>query len=193
MKRRWIDTDSDDEATVNAMEFWSRMHSDQVAGCFWTDQISKYRGEHGKTLSFAIDQLPLPAAFRTAAVSIRGLIRTKTKSRESAENELGLLYWLAAIRSFMLEYAPRLKEPGFNVVQSMPGRNVSSLRYSYAELGYRELSLLNKTDVKWLTVAWGEPVSHTTLNELYRHIWNEYESKLIARRQVERTNIFRQL
>ena len=111
----------------------------------------------------ALDHLPLPAAFRNAAVSTRALIRMVKKIQETSERELTLLYWLAAIRSFMLDYAPRLKEPGFNVVESIPGRYLCSLPYTYSELGYRELSLLNKTDVKWLTEAWGEPISHTTL------------------------------
>lgn len=192
MQRRWIDVDSDGEATAKAVEFWSSMRSDLVSGEFWTDRISKCRGEPAKALKIAIGQLPLPAAFRTAAVSLRALIRARRKSRESFENELVLLYWLAAIRSFILEYAPRLKEPGFNIVERIPGRNLCSLPFSYSELGYRELSLLNKTDVKWLTEAWGEPVSHSTLNALYRNVWEAYESMLISRRIEERQNMIHQ-
>ena len=189
-RKSWIDTDCTDEATGTSRAFWTQMRLDVAAGQFWADEIKEYRGEPAKALSMALDHLPLPAAFRNAAVSTRALIRMVKKIQETSERELTLLYWLAAIRSFMLDYAPRLKEPGFNVVESIPGRYLCSLPYTYSELGYRELSLLNKTDVKWLTEAWGEPISHTTLNTLYRPVWEEYESKLISRRKMERSAMF---
>ena len=85
----------------------------------------------------------------------------------------------------MLDYAPRLKEPGINVMEAIPGRGLRGLSYSYSALGYSELSLLNKTDVKWLQEAWGEPQRHSTLNELHRDVWDEYENRLIAERQEE--------
>ena len=189
-RKSWIDTDGIDEATGNSRTFWAQMRLDLAAGQFWADEIKKYREEPAKALSMALDHLPLPAAFRNAAVSARTLIRMRKKSKETFEQELTLLYWLAAIRSFMLDYAPRLKEPGFNVVESIPGRYLCSLPYTYSELGFRELPLLNKTDVKWLTEAWGEPTSHTTLNAMYRPVWEENESKLVFRRKKERSAMF---
>ena len=108
----------------------------------------------------------------------RAVIRAKRKSKEPIGEELSFLYWLAALRSFMLDYAPILQEPGFNVFEAMPGRRLGSLQFSYAELGYRELTLLNKTDVKWLVSEWGEPSSHTTMNTLYRDLWDRYERAL---------------
>ena len=93
----------------------------------------------------------------------------------------------------MLDYAPRLKEPGFNVVESVPGLYLWTLPYTYSELGYRDLTLLNKTDVKWVVEAWGEPDCHTTLNALHRPVWEEYESRLIARRKKERATMFGRL
>ena len=144
-RKSWIDTDGIDEATGNSRTFWAQMRLDLAAGQFWADEIKKYREEPAKALSMALDHLPLPAAFRNAAVSARALIRMRKKSKETSEQELTLLYWLSAIRSFMLDYAPRLKEPGFNVVESIPGRYLCSLPYTYSELGFRELPLLNKT------------------------------------------------
>ena len=60
----------------------------------------------------------------------------------------------------MLDYAFRLKEPGFNVTEAVPGRQVCKLPFTYNDLGYRELTLLKKTDWKWLVEIWGEPKSH---------------------------------
>jgi hypothetical protein len=182
MSQHWTDTESDDEARSRSGEFWAGLRKDLDGGQFWADRIKEFRSEPAKRLSLALTNLPLPAAFQEAAVAVRALIRAKRSVGQPFEEELSLLYWLAAMRSFMLEYAPRLREPGFNVVEAVPGSRLRSLRYSYAELGYRELSLLNKTDVKWLCEAWGEPASHSTLNALHGELWEEYENKLIEER-----------
>lgn len=177
------DTRSDDDARTRAGEFWAGLRADLDASQFWADRIKEYRGDPAKRLGLALANLPLPAAFSEAAVATRALIRAKGKGEEPFDEEPALLYWLAALHSFMLDYAPRLREPGFNVVESIPGQRLRSLHYRYSKLGYRDLSLLNKTDVKWLIAAWGEPASHSTLNALHKELWDEYQTKLIERRR----------
>jgi hypothetical protein len=159
------------------------MRADLDAGEFWADRIKDYRGDPAERLALALKNLPLPAAFREAAIAVRALIRTKRKADEPFDEELTLLYWLAALRSFMVDYAPRLREPGYNVIETIPGQHLRSLRYKYSQLGYIELSLLNKTDIKWITAAWGEPDSHSTLHVLCKGLWDEYETKLIEQRK----------
>ena len=60
----------------------------------------------------------------------------------------------------------------------MPGEELKALPFSYADLGYEKLPLLNKTDAKWLTQSWGLPKKHTTLNKLHRETWVKYENLL---------------
>lgn len=161
------------------------MRSDLHDGKFWADKIKEYKDEPKKRLSLALNNLPLPAAFREAAIAVRAIIRAKRKLNEEFEEELELLYWLAAIRSFMLDYAPRLDQPGYNVIESIPAQRLRSIPYDYSELGYAKLNLLNKTDAKWLNEVWGEPSSHKTLNNIHRELWDEYETKLIKQRKEE--------
>jgi hypothetical protein len=193
VSKRWLDSHGDDEMAARAETFWSAMRGDIDAGVFWADRIKQFRDDPGKRLQTAMNNLPLPAAFREAAVALRAIIRGKRKAKEPCEEELGLLYWLAAVESFMLPYAERLQEPGFNVVESIPGRRLRSLAIDYRELGYEKLELLNKTDKKWLVEAWGKPVMHQTLNQVHRRLWDEYEGRLIRRRQAEREQSAREL
>ena len=65
----------------------------------------------------------------------------------------------------------------------MPGKLLKSLPFTYSELGYKKLELLNKTDCKWLVEAWGEAQIHSTLNQLHKNVWDEYENKLIEKWQ----------
>ena len=85
-----------------------------------------------------------------------------------------------------MAYSERLAEPGFNVLQSIPGKVVIGLSFSYRALGHERLALLNKTDRKWVEAAWGAPDAHTTLLDMHRQVWNEYEERLFQIRQSER-------
>ncbi|MGR6502888.1 hypothetical protein [Shewanella sp. Koi 1] len=182
MTESWHKTETDLDADEYAVDFWSRHRDELQKGEFWADRIKKLRDDPEKRLALAIENLPLPASFREAAIATRALIRDKRKQKIEYEEELALLYWLAAINSFSIPYSDVLKEPGYNVVESVPGKKLKGLPFSYKTLGYSKLELLNKTDVKWLCELWGEPGGHTTLHEMHNDVWREYEGKLKAKR-----------
>lgn len=189
MSVNWLDTSDDTVAMERAHQFWAELKSDVDTNMFWYDRIKKLRNQPSDRLNEALANLPLPAAFRDAATALRVMVREKRKLGKTYEEDISFLYWLAAVESFMLAYAERLKEPGFNVMESAPGKLVGSLPFTYSELGYHKLSLLNKTDCKWIVEAWGEPDSHKTLNEMYQQIWNKYENKLIKDREKSNKNV----
>lgn len=189
MTIRWHKTESSTETDAFSSDFW-QCHKDALAsGEFWADRIKALRGEPAKRLRLAIDNLPLPAAFREAAVATRALIREKRKLKGSFEDELTLLYWLAAVNSFSIPYSEVLREPGYNVMELIPGKTIKALPFTYRELGYTQLELLNKTDVKLIEEAWGKPMSHSTLHRMHIGIWKEFEEKLRVVREAERAGI----
>src|SRR5687767_10173567 len=96
---RWLDTTTSAEAEARASAFWSAMRTDVNSGAFWADRIKAFRGDAPRRLELAMDHLPLPRAFSEAALALRAQIRAKRKTRESFQDDLSLLYWLAAIRS----------------------------------------------------------------------------------------------
>jgi hypothetical protein len=85
-----------------------------------------------------------------------------------------------------------LRQPGFNVLQSVPGQIFKSLPFTYAELGYKNLDLLNKTDVKRIVACWGEPLIHTTLNSIHASTWHKYEIEEGLRQERERRALLSQ-
>lgn len=182
MNTSWLETQNDAEADKRASDFWSRHRAELEAGEFWADRIKKLRGEPLKRLKLALENLPLPASFREAAIATRALIREKRKAKDNYEEELALLYWLAAINSFSIPYSSVLQEPGYNVIESIPGKKLKNLPFTYHELGFEKLELLNKTDIKWLIELWGEPTAHTSLHEMHIDVWRQYENKLKNKR-----------
>ncbi|ALO44923.1 hypothetical protein [Pseudohongiella spirulinae] len=171
----WLNTSNAAEAEQNSSEFWRKLKSDIDSGTFWADKIKSLKSEPEKRLALALENLPLPGAFREAAIALRGIIREKKKKKEDFEKDLSLMYWLIAIESFSIPYSDYLQQPGFNVIESMPGAAIQSLPFSYEKLGYTKLKLASKTDAKWFVEAWGEPVQHTTLNQLHNDVWKRYE------------------
>jgi hypothetical protein len=182
MNDSWHKTETDLGAEKHSGDFWSRHRDELQSGEFWGDRIKKLRGEPAKRLAVALENMPLPVSFREAAVATRALIRDKRKQKNSYDEELALLYWLAAINSFSIPYSEVLKEPGYNVIESIPGKRLKGLPFSYKSLGYEKLELLNKTDIKWLNEVWGEPDAHTTLHEMHNNVWVEYELRLKGKR-----------
>src|ERR1019366_1649406 len=91
---------------------------------FWADAISKLKDNPHERLNMAKRHLPLPGAFRDAAISLRAIIRQNRKQKTDCLSALEELYRLAAIWSLYLPYAPRLQQPGYNVLarQPDPGR-----------------------------------------------------------------------
>lgn len=183
MSDSWHKTETDVDADKHSDDFWSRHRDELQSGEFWADSITDLRGEPIKRLEVALENMPLPASFREAAIATRALIRDKRKRKVSYDEELALLYWLAAINSFSIPYSEVLKEPGYNVIESIPGKKLKGLPFSYKTLGYEKLDLLNKTDIKWLAENWGEPASHSTLHEIHNDVWVEYELKLKVKRK----------
>ena len=178
MSQPWHKTSSVGESKAFSEGFWLKHISDIETGIFWADRTQTLKDVPLERLKLALANLPLPAAFREAAVATRTIIRLKRKVEEQYDQELYLLYWLAAIDSFRVPYSKRLQTPGYNVMELVPGEELKTLPFSYANLGYQKLPLLNKTDAKWLTQSWGEPKRHTTLNRVHREIWVKYEGLL---------------
>ena len=178
---RWIDTQLEEHASQHREAFWANHRIAIQGDSFWANKIKELKDEPNARLELALDNLPLPGAFRQAAIALRALIRDAKKEGHDWKPLLQNLYQMAAYESFMIDYAPRLLQPGYNVMESVPGKTVASLQFTYERLGYRELRLLNKTDAKWLVDVWGEPKKHTTLNAMHKATWDHYEDILIQK------------
>jgi hypothetical protein len=193
MTSPWLFGTSSHDAEAFSDAFWQQHRESLSRGEFWADRIKDLQNQPIERLRLAVENFPLPAAFREAAVAVRALIKDKKKAGASFSDELACLYWLAAIQSFFMAYSERLTEPGFNVLQSIPGQIVIGLSFSYRSLGHERLALLTKTDRKWIEAAWGAPDTHSTLLDMHRQVWNEYEELLYQRRQSERQQFINEI
>ncbi|MDM9220541.1 hypothetical protein QU768_18520 [Proteus mirabilis] len=131
MSDSWLNTETDSDAAKHSNDFWDRHRDEMKSGHFWADRIRELRGEPTKRLAVALKNMPLPGSFREAAIATRTLIRDKKNKKAVFDDELALLYWLAAISSFSIPYSNVLQEPGYNVIESIPAKKLKELSFSY--------------------------------------------------------------
>ena len=173
----WIETKTDEEAKLSRISHISALSRSIVKKEFWADRATAAKNEPQKRFDISFENLPLPGAFRHAAIAVRSMIKEKKKLAEDYEDELKLLYWILAVDSFSIPYSPNIEAPCYNVISSIPGEKIKMLNISYPQVGYKNLKLANKTDCKRFVEYWGEPNSHTTLYNVYNDLWVQYEEK----------------
>lgn len=132
-------------------------------GRFWADAIKDAYNAPDRRLVMAKRNLPLPAAFREAAIALRAIIRQKRKLGKPFESELAELHHLAAVASV----AP------YDPLDITPFAAIEQLDLSPATIGWDELPLLNKTDRQLMAGTWSPPKRHVTAETLYPHIHQE--------------------
>jgi hypothetical protein len=171
-------------------DFWERQRVSVAAGRFWANEIRDVRDQPVERLRIALDNLPLPAAFREAAIALRQIIRDRRKAGEANDEELKFLYSLAAVESFVSEtkYLEDLGEPAWNTIEMMAAEDWQSLTFEWRTLGCNELPLLTKTDRVQMIERWGAPATHTTLRRLHEAVWRRAVDALLARRVNEHNN-----
>ena len=172
--------------------FWDRQRASVAAGTFWADEARSARDQPNERLYIAVENLPLPAAFREAAIALRQIIRDRREAREPYEEEVRFLYSLAAVESFVsaTPYIEKLAEPGWNAVEMMTPEDWQSLTFQWDSLGCNQLPLLTKTDRRQMIDRWGEPHSHTTLRQVHGDLWQRAVDALLTRRVREHNMSF---
>lgn len=171
----WLETRSRSHAEQRRMAMWGTTLSETPDGGlsgrvggeglyegerFWADAIKDTYEDPARRLAMAKRNLPLPAAFREAAIALRGIIRAKRKSGEAFEPELAELHKLAAIASL----AP------YDPLDITPFAEIEKLDLTPANIGWDELPLLNKTDRQWMAEVWPTPERHVTGENAYPEV-----------------------
>ena len=183
-----LPVETDEEYDDRRDNFWLETKDSIADDTFWADRIKGTHDNPLQRLNLALENLPLPAAFRESAVALRAMVRSKRREQHDYATELKALYELALLYSFLQpdEYCEELQEPSYNVAEAVPKSHYDPFTGDYQTLGYSQLRRLGKTDIKWLVEAWGEPQTHTTIRALQSDRYQEYIDKVKRRRERER-------
>jgi hypothetical protein len=171
----WLETRTEADAAKRREAMWGVVWSDeetdegpalmgrvngeglQEGKQFWADAIKDVRDDPARRLAMARRHLPLPAAFREAAIALRSIIRAKRKAGKPLDSELRELHRLAAIASLGI----------YDELDATPFAKINALDLSPDLLGWEQLALLSTMDHKWMAEAWVTPQRHVTGRSLY--------------------------
>ncbi len=190
MDMLWVDTTTDEEARALDRGMWEMVGSKQPDGTlvaqaagpapengeFWYDALNRIKDDPDKRYAMARRHLPLPAAWRKMAVSLRMKIRAARKAKTGYEAELRELHHLAAMDSYA----------GYGHIQRVPYARLAALDLSYDRVGCDRLSLLGVTDCKWMRELWGEAEDQSTASELYEDMLAADIQRIKADEEQER-------
>ena len=133
----------------------------------WQEEVKALREKQdfAAALRLCQQQYPRVQAFQQSMVTLRSRLRELQKAATSVspgavEEALGELYRVAVIadlfRPQQLKKSRQRKQP----MEQLVNAALRTLSISYSRIGYRQLSLLSKTDVRLLVEQWGEPEKH---------------------------------
>lgn len=136
-----------------------------------------------------------PENLRSVAVAVRKRIRVKRKEKESIREELDFLYRLAVLDDLIKKFVfPQIEGVhGVNIIQHLAKSDLEGIVIDYGIIGYELLSLLNKTDKKWLSEEIGIPQEHNSVADLFpevlnnaisRHCWYELSEQNLSRAEL---------
>lgn len=142
-------------------------------------------------LKSAEDFIPLPAGYKDACICMRMIIRKKIKEKKDFIEDLNKLYKIACEYNFFEShpYLEELKEPSLNLSEGLKKAELAALDMPYMNIGYQHISVLNKTDIKWLTSSFGEPNNHVTVSEYHNDAFNRALSLLEAKRKKKKLRV----
>lgn len=154
----WLDTKTEEDASRRRSAMWGMTWSEAKDGSrigtvngeglyeddrFWAEAIKGVRDDPAARFAMAARHLPLPAAFREAAIALRAIIRAKRKSGDAFKLELLKLHELAAVSSLAM----------FGWLEATPYAYIRNLDLSPATVGWEALPLLGKNDWKLMAEA----------------------------------------
>jgi len=148
----------------------------------WQGHVAelKKRDSLEAALQVCEQAFPLWSAYQQATLIHRARIKQLAQDGKAIDRELKALYRLAAQASFLHDRVKGLPNLPLSQLKKVDLDEVASLDMPYEKIGYNELRLIKKTDIKLLLESWGKPHSHLKPRELHADTWKN----LIARRQT---------
>lgn len=153
---------------------------------FWADKVYrlKKQGLSEEVIKEARKHIPYPASFSEIVIAIRKDIRAKRKEGEDTKRLLHELYKWAVIENFFnhVDWGWIISD---RTIHLTAHSIIEEIKAPYKTVGYKELGLLKKTDVKWLIEAFGEPGQHTNAKEANPELYEQAVEKFRVAREKD--------
>jgi hypothetical protein len=139
----------------------------------WQERIAelKKQDRFDEALQICRQEYPLWSAYQQASLIHRARIKQLSQANRDISDELASLYQLAAEASFLHDRVRGLPNISLAQLKLLDLAWISDLEMPYQQIGYTELRLIKKTDIKLLLEKWGRPQAHRRPRELHPDAW----------------------
>ena len=144
----------------------------------WQKSIAamKKNGEFEGALNLCKSKFPLYSAYRQATLILRSVLQTESLSNKETEENLLRLY-KTAVTAEMIHMKKSAEDTvSSSELKKLNKAEIDSISIDYNILGYLEIPLLTKKDIKTIVSLWGEPKKHNSPSKLYQKYINELPS-----------------
>ncbi len=163
-------TDTKDETGVP-----SEVEEPSISKSGWAERVAQYKnaGDLENAFQQCTIGYPLWTAFSQASSVLRAKIREDQKNNCDESENLEKLYHVAAIASFFHDKIPDLSPLSASRLKKLNIEAWEHLPMPYEQIGYFELRLLKKNDIKLMLKKWGKPSQHCSAKKHHEIVWME--------------------
>lgn len=144
----------------------------------WQARVNTAKKSDNLDLAYQIcvENYPLWGAYNQSCIILRTRIKSLQLSRAESEKLLRELYRTAAIAELLHDKSEGAEHLTLTQLRKLPLDKLSEEEFSYQNIGYAQLRLIRKSDVKTLVSLWGRPANHALPRAAHVDIWNKLKS-----------------
>ncbi len=168
-------SDSPADETKNTTGSNSRLRPDN-----WLARVNELK-KHDKceqALELCIREFPLWSAYNQACILYRAKIKSAQEAGQPIESLLGTLYRTAAQAEMLHEVTAGSPKLRLEQLRRLDLSRLSDLEFPYHDIGYTQLRLVRKHDIKMMQQLWGRPRQHSTPRQLHESTWESMRTAI---------------
>lgn len=142
----------------------------------WQTRVSaaKSSGDISQAMALCAEQQPLWGAYNQLCILLRSQLKTAGLEEDEKKNLLSQLYRTAVVAELLHDKSHDSPRLSLAQLRSRDFRKVESLPIDYEKIGYAQLRLIRKSDIKEMLAVWGRPEAHRLPREIFEDWWLEF-------------------
>ena len=111
---------------------------------------------------------------------MRAKLKAAGLSQGDRDNLLNQLYQIAVVAELLHDKSESERRITLNELKRLNLESLSELEISYKDIGYAQLRLIRKSDVKLMLAQWGRPRQHLLPRQFFAQWWSGFIAPLKA-------------
>lgn len=139
----------------------------------WLERVAelKKQGKTEEALVLCRQTYPLWSAFQQASFIYRSRIKLCQSAGNPYGDYLAELYRLATVAAFCHDRVKGLPNLTLAQLRKLDMASILALPMPYDKIGYLQLRLIKKSDIRLMLALWGKPEEHLNPRQLHAGTW----------------------